>query len=188
VADNVGEVHLAWPVAKAAIGVLAQCYPRALPFDSVLNEAIARVPPVAVGGDRHDAARGLSATLLQCYAAGLLELHSYRPVLPMRSTPHVLVNPLTRWELQAGRRKLTMLYHRSRVVREVATAKLLLAADGTRDRNSLLDVFATAAFEAGEVQLPDGGTPQSAAQVRAAFDRSFDALLENFVNVGFLLA
>jgi SAM-dependent methyltransferase len=188
VAENIGEVRIAWPVAKAALTILGNHYPRALPFDSVLDEAIRTVPPARVGGDRYDAARALSGTILQCYAAGLLELHSYRPALPARSSPHLLTNPLTRWELERGRRKLTTLYHRSRAAADASTERLLLSADGTRDRSALLDVFATAMHQGGEMVLADGSKPQSATQARAALEEVFDGLLAHLVKLGFLLA
>jgi SAM-dependent methyltransferase len=177
-----------WPVAKAALLVLAERWPQALAFEELLELALAGVPEGAAGLPAGRAATELGQLILRGHASGLLELHLHRPARTPAPGDRPVSSPLTRWELGSGRRQVTALYHTTMPVEDEATAKLLLWADGTRDRAALRESLAECLVAQGGGALPDGSPATSIEQARAWLAGSFDRMLAKLARMGLLIA
>jgi SAM-dependent methyltransferase len=176
-----------WPVAKAAFLILLERWPEALPFEELLARALAGVPEGAAGLPPGQAAVDLGLMLLRAHASGLLELHLHRPASSPAPGEKPVGSPLTRWELQAGRKHVTALYHATVPVEDEATAKLLLWADGTRDRAALREALAECLVAQGGVETPQGTTATSLEQAQAFLAGSLDRTLAKLSRMGLLV-
>ncbi len=122
------------PIAKAAMGILADAWPASLPFDDLCAAAGEHVGRGGTDGARES----LASHLLHCYAAGIVELH-------MDGAPFVLV-PGSRPQasalaiLQARRgTAVTNLRHESVTISEDAR-RLLPLLDGARTRREIASI------------------------------------------------
>jgi methyltransferase-like protein len=126
------------PVTKAAMVVLARRWPEALAFTELLREALE-----LLGQRDHHPANGaisaaetLASDLLQCHAAGLLELHAG----PSRFITHPgacpKASPLARWQAARGLLQVTTLRHELASI-DANLGRLLQLLDGTRDREAI---------------------------------------------------
>ena len=177
-----------WPVAKAALLLLGERWPRALPFDELLRLSLAGVPEGAAGLSEPDAADELCAMLLRAYASGLVELHLHAPVAPPISEGKPVASALTRWEVRSGRRRVTGLYHSTMAVDDEPTARLLEWADGSRTRPALCEALAESLSRPGEIRMPDGAPAASIEQARSFLVGSFDRTVDRLVRMGLLVA
>ena len=177
-----------WPVAKAALLLLGQRWPRPIRFEELLRLSLAGVPEGAEGLSPPEAARELGAMLLRGYASGLLELHLHPPADLPASGGNPRASALTRWELGAGRRRVTGLYHATMAIEDEPTARLLQWADGSRTREALRDALAASITDPGELRTPEGGAAPSLEQARSFVLHSFDATLDRLVRTGLVVA
>jgi SAM-dependent methyltransferase len=177
-----------WPVAKAALLVLAGRWPRALAFDELLALALAGVPDGAAGLPPEQAGPELGRMLLRGHASGLVELHLHAPPAPRADAEDPVSSALTRWELGAGRRRVTALYHATVSLEDDPTASLLRLADGSRSREVLRAALVEGLLAPGAAEQADGPRPGSPEEARAFVDRSFDRTLERLGRMGLLAA
>lgn len=138
VAPNGGTLKTPNTITKAAVTVLHQHWPRALAFDELLGEAEAlrRKAGSVTAPDSADPADTLASDLLQCYAAGLLNLHVGPSGFVTTPGERPVASPLARWQAARGLQKLTTLRHDTVDV-DANLARLLSLLDGTRDRDTL---------------------------------------------------
>jgi SAM-dependent methyltransferase len=143
------------PLAKAAILCLGEVWPRALPFDQLLQAARTRTrvdPGHDIAEKDRDAAT-LAEIILGTHAAGLIDLHICPPPLPAEPSAYPVASPLARLQLQHDR-VVTTLRHSSLAVEDELARQLLLRLDGTRDRRVLLAEL-SALMASGAITPPD---------------------------------
>lgn len=120
------------PFAKAALSILASCWPAALRFDQLLGSIHA-----ALGEEKPGDGELLAEFLLRTYSCGLVELHA----APFRFTVAVSERPrafaLARLEVGQGP-IVSTLAHGYADIEDRLARRLLLLLDGTRDRAALL--------------------------------------------------
>lgn len=126
-------------VTKAAMVVLARHWPAALPFTGLLEQALAVLAPygqpAAPDGLGADAA--LASDLLQCYGAGLVELHAGSSRFVTRPGSRPLASALARMQAARGLTQVTNFRHEIiEIDRNIA--RLLPLLDGTRTRDALV--------------------------------------------------
>jgi len=165
-----------WPVAKAAFLLLSSRWPRGIAFDELLRLALAGVPEGAAGLSPADAATELGSMLLRAYASGLIDLHLHAPAEPASSGGNPEASALTRWELRAGRRRVTGLYHSTLALDDEPTARLVELADGSRTRAAL------------QSALAESLSAEARGADAESFARSFDRTVERLVRSGVLVA
>ena len=177
-----------WPVAKAALLLLGQRWPRAIPFEELVRLALAGVPEGAAGLPAPDVALELGAVLLRAYASGLVDLHLHGPSDPTAPGGNPVTSGLTRWELRSGRRRVTGVYHATMAVEDEPTARLLLWADGTRSRVELREALAESLADPQEIRLPGGAPAPTLEEARSFLVGSFDRTVDRLVQMGLLAA
>jgi methyltransferase-like protein/trans-aconitate methyltransferase len=163
-APNGGTLRTPNPVTKAAIVVLAREWPAALPFATLLERATALLAPAgkAVAADGLTPARTLASDLLQCYAAGLIELRTEPPRFVTRPGDRPLAGTLARLQAAHGLTRLTNLRHETVDVTP-PIARLLQLLDGSRDRDTLQRIALGWTLAGADGFAPRGGAPVAAA-------------------------
>jgi methyltransferase-like protein/trans-aconitate methyltransferase len=159
-APNGGQLKTANAVTQAAMAVLAKHWPQALPFERLLQEAQALCGPAATR--RADDEETLASDLLQCYASGLLELHSRASGFVVRPGTRPVASALARWQAAQGLPQVTTLRHETARI-DANLGRLLQLLDGSRDMDEICRTVA------GWTAAGAGGRPGSelAAAVRA---------------------
>lgn len=130
-APSGGSLRTPNPVTKAAITVLAGCWPASALFPELLAQAQARL-----GHHIPEDESTLASDLLQCYGSGLVELHSAPDPFVTRPGQRPLACPLARLQARRGNRQVTNLRHEMVPIDE-NLGRLLTLLDGTRGRKDI---------------------------------------------------
>lgn len=170
-------------VTKAAMGLLAERWPAATAFGDLLRDALARLRPL----DVRAAAPGLGADetlasdLLQCQAAGLVELRTRLSDFVVAPGRRPVASALARWQARQGLPGVTSLRHET-VAIDPTVARLLPLLDGSRDRSAICR--SVAGWAAGH---PAAATLPGPALARRVADQ-VDRTLENLARAALLQA
>jgi methyltransferase-like protein/predicted O-methyltransferase YrrM len=137
-ASNGGMLKTPNPVTKAAMVVLARHWPEALGFVDLLREALALVglPESQAAQPGLSAEQTLASDLLQCYGAGLVELHSCASGFVLQPGARPKASPLARWQAARGLPQVTTLRHELATI-DANLGRLLGLLDGTREREAI---------------------------------------------------
>jgi methyltransferase-like protein/cyclopropane fatty-acyl-phospholipid synthase-like methyltransferase len=123
------------PFAKAALLVLAESWPRAIPFLSLVGLARERLGR-SVDQTLDAEALKFFEALLQIYVPGLVRLHVSPPIMAAKAGERPVASPLARW--QAARTgQVTGLRHTPVTLETDLERDFLKLLDGTRDREAL---------------------------------------------------
>jgi methyltransferase-like protein len=125
------------PIVKAALVLLAEVWPRAIPFAELRTRVRDRM---AVPAEQSDDAMSLARALLTAYAtpgSQLVELSLRPPTFTTIVSDRPLASPLARRQARTNR-TVTNLRHRSTTLTSFDST-LLILLDGTRDHDALLD-------------------------------------------------
>lgn len=198
------------PITKAALHYLSSVWPRAVPFQELLDQAYTRLEQSAPApAARAQDALLLSANLLKgfAYSSRLIELHTTTPHFATRVSERPVASPWARVQAQTGA-EVTNLCH-TRVELKGIAQYLLSHLDGTHDRAALLDgleksvaagtliLHATDGDKAADHQMEQspfvGGTPAGPTAVEPAhtrniLDEELDEALRGLAQVALLVA
>ena len=136
VGDKNANVEVSNPLVKAALRILAEAWPQALPFTDLISNARTQLglPTVDAAADADSLA--LFELFLQTYAPGLTTLHLHPPQFTPRASERPVASPLARWQAKTHER-LTNLCHTLVVLEHPSGRHLLTLLDGTRDHATL---------------------------------------------------
>jgi methyltransferase-like protein/SAM-dependent methyltransferase len=187
--DEQVTLAISQPVTKTALALLAEAWPRAIPFEALLAEACARVfagheladSPVTLARE----AESLSLNLLQTYVhnAEALSLHAHGPCLAARPGPRPTALRSARFEALLAH-AVTNAWHQA-IHLSTLSWHLLPYLDGSRDRAALIDlVLANSALALEK----DGRELTDPAEKRAAAEEKVEACLQGLAEVGLLNA
>lgn len=135
--DKDANMEVSLPLAKAALVVLAEIWPRALPFPELLTQARARLGRASAGGLTDPEALAVFEMLLEIYAPGLATLHISPPKFAQSVSERPLASPLARW-LARTTGHLPNLCHAPVTLEHSSGRHLLTLLDGTHDRAALV--------------------------------------------------
>jgi len=142
------------PILKAALSRLSGCWPRALRFEDLLPSRDLARGESAVDRDAEEGAAQLCVLLLSCYAAGVVELHSWAPPLATEISERPVASPLARYQCEHEKR-LTTLWHRALDLDTDLARQLVVLLDGTRTHSALAEAL-TALVQSGKTRLVEG--------------------------------
>lgn len=134
-------------VSKAAMCYLAEIWPQAVPFETLLATARGRLAPEVGlkpdGATTGDDARILGDSLLTCYTGRLVELHVQAPCFVLDISERPVASPLARFQAQRSQDStlVTNLRHENVKLNKMAH-HLLRYLDGQHDCAALLEVLA----------------------------------------------
>ena len=164
------------PLVKAALVQLDEIWPQAMTLEALLAAARARlggeatpatleigsifkIEPNSVisKAQAEDPVRVLSASLLACFARGLVSLHVYRPHFSPEVSERPVVSPVARFLTQERNTRITNLWH-ERVDLDEFDRYLIRRLDGRHDYEALLAAFLSGPVAEGVLALK--GTPR----------------------------
>jgi len=127
-------------ITKAALQLLAEQWPLAIPFEQLLADSRARlennadaVPDAAALAQQ---GKTLGGELLQCYAAGVVELRTQPPHVSVKPSVRPMTSPLARFEAKRGEWVTNQRHEALRL--DEFSRRLVPLLDGTRDRDALV--------------------------------------------------
>lgn len=128
------------PAGAAALTILGERFPAAVPFAELVTEAHARFG----AGDPAADADAIAATCVLAYSVNsdMITPWPCAPRFTLTPGERPLVSALNRYRASTGERELTDAFH-ARVELGPLAFALIPALDGTRDRAALLDYLAT---------------------------------------------
>jgi hypothetical protein len=177
-------MEVSLPLAKAALVVLAEIWPRALPFTELLAQARTRLGRPSAGGLTDPETLAVFEMLVEIYAPGLASLHVSPPRFARSVSERPLASPLARW-LARTTGHLPNLCHAPVTLEHLSGRHLLTLLDGTRDRAAL--VREMRAFM--EASRPDStGEAQPSIPSDAELERNIENTLGVFARCALLMA
>lgn len=162
------------PITKAALAILAEVSPRAVPFETLALEAQRRA--VDAGARQADVdppvlMNRLGGDLLRAFATAttLVSFHTHPPAVATQPGERPKTTALARLEAQTGV-EVTNLYH-DVLCLDPFDRHLVQLLDGNRDRTMIVQEMARA-ISAGEVQyLGDKSSSAPPADLEAEIER-----------------
>jgi len=142
------------PLAKAAVGVLGQQWPRALAFSELLACAGAALGPDAPSAA---AAQELAEFLLIADGMDFARLLATVPRWVPDVSARPVASPLARWQAAQGP-ALTNICHQTVRIEDALLRHLIQLLDGSRDHAALIETMA-AYMEAQGMELRHQGAP-----------------------------
>jgi methyltransferase-like protein/2-polyprenyl-3-methyl-5-hydroxy-6-metoxy-1,4-benzoquinol methylase len=181
-------VEIGHPLAKAALCVLGEHFPRPLSFADLLTQARTRLGSPASGGPvaEDPEAMELAEFLFLAGHTQAVNLVGYVPhwVTAVSERPRVSV--LVRWQINAGL-PVTNVWHQAVKIEDPLLRHLLGLLDGTRDRASLVQELA-GFLDAQGVVVKEGDEPiHDPERVRRLLADALEANLQKLARLCLLI-
>ena len=181
-APNGATITAVSAISKAALLLLLQQWPLAVPFAQLVAASRARLiegtRAVADAVTLERDTRILGIEMMQCYAAGVVELRVWSPRLSLSASARPIASPLARLQSARGD-DITNLLQQGVITNGIGRA-LLPLLDGSRDRDALVAALAKLVAE-GALQLQQQNNsvtrgPAPEIVLRAALEETLSAL------------
>jgi SAM-dependent methyltransferase/methyltransferase-like protein len=167
------------PLLRAALHVLFESLPQALPFGELWARVRERAPAAVQFMDADDDGRTLASAMLQCAMGHLIGLHVRPAPCAADAGPRPTASPLARVQATVGER-VTNLRHFS--VDLLAFDRAVVPfLDGTRDRPAILSLVRNA-VQRGDISTDDG------APTLPDLSLALDASLRRLAGAALLIA
>jgi methyltransferase-like protein/cyclopropane fatty-acyl-phospholipid synthase-like methyltransferase len=182
-----GTIRTAEPLVKAAMTILGDTWPRAIPFTELCAAARSRISqngPASAASleDR----RMIGAEVLKCFAAGIVELYVDGPRFPVTAGERPRASALARHEATKGTR-VTNLRHES-VALDDFNRQLLQRLDGGRDRSELLAMLEQLVATDVLAVRQEGQPVRESTTVRRILDEALSQNLDKLARAALLEA
>jgi methyltransferase-like protein len=174
------------PVMKAALGILKENWPRAVPFET-LNQLCVQALSEALDSEisakinfRHELGRGL----LHCYSSGSVDLKAWQGDFSVRVPQRPKVNGLTLYQAQ---NRLPIVNQQHEEVRlDLMTRHLIPFLDGSKERSDMVRHLAGLAEE-GRFTLTRFDVPVTEPdEIYRFINQSIDKILSGLAEAGLL--
>lgn len=162
-----------FPLAKAALLVLKDSWPRPLTWAEMEEAAVARLGATQTEPVAAEDLSIMNEIMLAAFRAGVVVLHSHRPAMALAVTTHPVAHGLARWQAQHGG-TVTNLLHTNVMLENELSRQLVLLLDGTRNHVQLREALTTAMERRLPIAKPDG----TALQTRDELAHMIAATLE----------
>ncbi len=161
---------------KSALTVLADNWPSALPFQTLLEKTHNRLLQTPETSDFDRTPLALATQLLPCHMIGLIELNVFEPRFASKISERPKPSPLAALQAEAGTQVVNL---RQRMVELGGFDRLVIRQlDGQRDRAAILDRLVQAVRE-GTFPLNRNGQPiTDENEIREILDRSLTPSLQ----------
>jgi hypothetical protein len=182
------EVASSSPVTKAALLWLRRAWPADVAFPELCDRSLAMLRESGIDvPENPDPRVRLAADLLECLVGGGgLELRVHPPDLVTRVPDHPRTSASTRW--QSARHGFATTGRHQRVDLDTIAVQVARLADGSRDREALLDDLVAAAAEGRFAVTRDDIHLTNAAELRDPLGPVLDRTLEMLARYGVLTA
>jgi methyltransferase-like protein/protein-L-isoaspartate O-methyltransferase len=174
-----------FPLAKAALLVLKDAWPRLLDWAELETAAVARLTaeqPAAVTAADLNALREI---LLAAYGSGVIELSVHRPAMQLEVTTHPVASRMARWQAQRGK-VVTSLLHFGVIMEDELSRQLLTLLDGTRDHAALREALTEVMAPHLPLTKPDGTAVTERASLAAWIAETLEENLQKSARLALL--
>lgn len=176
------------PVAKTAFAILAEYWPLPLPFKELFERVTTDLQGKGWSSDNLEREeRELAKTILKTYAAGLAELHTYRPTVSRAVGERPMASPLARWQVQ-NCNFVTTFYHGTISVEDEIMRRLMVLLDGTRDRAALRGQLERVVIETEAAAGREVLALKPRAEVDSLLGNALEENLTKMARMGLLVA
>jgi methyltransferase-like protein len=186
--ENVGSSTHA--LSKSALQYLALRWPRAVSFEELVRSASAALDAnsdtTASESPQNRDVHGLLESLWQAFATNLVELHVYTPPVAVEPNDRPVAAAFARIQAMNGT-NVTNLWHEV-VQLDGLTCYLLAHLDGTRDRQTLVDMLVRRASQRGMVVQQHGRPIENPNDLQAALAVGLEMNLRLLARHALLLA
>ena len=176
------------PLLKAALLILGPRWPEAMSFEELLRETIARVyPDAALPPERiEEHANNLATNIIHSFTRRVMELYTHPPRVRAVADEFPRTTPLARMHATSQAYVTTLLHEVIKI--SPLGRKLVLLADGTRNREAIFAGLLEAVRNGDLVLVDQAGQPQPGAPVEPALERSLENGLKDLARLGLLCA
>ncbi len=173
-------VETDFPLTKSALWILKRYWPRAIDFEHLLWEANESLGGNFLNEGDHEKLRALAEDLLHCYAANIVELHTWQANFISHVTKQPKVSSLAAYQIE---HHLPVTNQRHEVVQvDSLTKQIILTLDGTNDRKEIIHKLLKQVEEGSLVIHQDGNTLNDKEQIQNIL---IGALEQTLVNLCF---
>lgn len=180
-------IQVSRPIVKAALLVLKETWPRALPFDEVFEKSLERLEkkPEDEAGKKQVRAN-LASDILQGYTARMVELHTWQPEFVTEVSEKPVAAVAAREYANNG--NITVNQRHESVAMDAVTQNLLPLLDGEHDRQQLFEAIKEAWTE-GRLILKRNDQPiEDEEQAMITLEKALDQSLNGMANKAVLVA
>jgi len=150
------------PGTKAALLILMERWPEAVPVNELVPAALDRARPFLGESSAAEAERGVVGDLFGCVMYGLVHLHTVPVPCTSRLEEHPRAHPLAADYATHGTQVVNA--HHELTELEALSREVLLMCDGTRTRDAMLDSLVSR-FEQGGLTLQHENKPITEASM-----------------------
>lgn len=191
-ASNDGDnpsITTAHPLMKAALVCLADTWPLPISFEALWDTAhdLLRARGSPDSFDSQNDRNCLAKMLFICYQAGLVELHSWKPLLTSKPGSQPMASPLARLQSLEGD-LVTTLCHDQVWLHQAVNRRLLQLLDGTRDRSMILHDLEEAILADQAPEASNPGQDDDARHVAEALRAGLERRLDDLARLGLLIS
>ncbi len=138
------------PIAKAALAILTDNYPRALGLDDLLAAAGSRLGRAA----RPEERELLAQVAVAGFETHAVELHRWQPAAVGHVSEQPQASPVARYQAAQGW-ELATLWHERFALSDPVARQLIVALDGRHDRRALVEQLVEAIKASGSVPVKE---------------------------------
>lgn len=179
-------LQIDFPLAKAALVILKEAWPRQFDWEELQTAAVARVMEFQNESVTADELQALTEIMFAAYGSGVIHLHSHRPEVQLQVTSHPVANRLARWQAQHGT-VVTNVLHASVILENELSQRLLQLMDGTRDHDALRADLTTAMETRLPLKLNEETTIADRAALQQMIAETLDANLQSCARLALLV-
>jgi methyltransferase-like protein len=175
------------PISKAGILCLAEIWPRAAPFDTLLSMARSRLTMETETTEEDAHVLGVNLLTALGYSGSLVEFHVHAPHFVMDAGERPVASLVARFQAQASSRVTNMCHVRVRL--DEFDRYLLGHLDGSHDRETLVERLMAGPVAEGALKVQeDGEAVQDAAKVRERLAEEVEQKLRWLARAALLIA
>jgi methyltransferase-like protein len=173
-----------YPVGKAALSLLSKAWPCGMEVSQLHHDALAVLAKngLPAASDAEPLSK-FCEFLFQLFSAGIIQLHTFLPIVPSQCGPNPVVYPVARRQAQTGS-VVTTVYHQPAKLDDEVALFLIRSLDGTLDRSMILDQLWRLLTSRGALEC----APGEEQKVRESLSIQLEKNLNSLARMGLLVA
>jgi hypothetical protein len=167
------------PSTKAALLILRERWPAAVPMNELVPSALERAGPFFGDVTQVEAERGMGSDLFGCVMHGLVNLHTVSPPCTAVLYDRPRAHPLSARYAEQSRHVVNA--HHDLIELDRLSQEVLLLCDGTHTREDIIEALVTR-LDSGELKVQELQGPVTVDLARRALEDQWDRVLRFLVH------
>ena len=174
-----------YPLTKAAMSLLGECWPHAVHIDKLVDEAIARLKKENIDTADNADRSTLMNDLLSCYAEEIIQLHSWQGEFTLSVSDTPSISPLVAYQIRKGAQVVNQR-HESVELTDLSK-EIALLLDGKHTHQEILDDLLERAIK-GILNLKQNGALVTGREnIETLLHKLLPETLENLASYALLI-